>query len=346
MRPARHRLAVGIASIALALALAGCLGCGGGGTEAGRHLVVSVGDSVASGEGNPMRGLPRWLDPSWCHRSPKSGQAVAANELIASHPGRSLQYVSFACSGATIDAGLLGPFKRGIFNRAEPAQLDRVRGLLEQSTVDALMISVGANDVGFSKIVTYCAIHDRCEDKRTFGPAVDWAEANHVPPPTLSDYAATRIAQLRNDYGRVDAAIPSDIDRSHVIIVEYFDPTRWPTDTECPIFDERVIQHPEDGLVDPQESRWAHDHVLIPLNNAIKAAAAEYGWTLVDGVDEAFNGHGICAPPGQRWVRTINESFALQQDYLGTLHPNEAGHLATAELIRPKLAAVLGLSPN
>ena len=263
--------------------------------------------------------------------------------MIEAHPDSSLRFLSFACSGATIDRGLLGEFQKGTFHRAEPAQLDRVRQLPHQTDVDALLISIGANDVGFQRIVTFCTIKDRCSNNRTFGPAVEWAAKQHVPVPTLDAFVTQRIAELGQDYDRVDARIPSEIDRGHVLIVEYFDPTRWPVGTQCPVIDERLINHPEEGLVTTAESRWAHDHVLIPLNDAIHAAAQRNGWTVVDGVDEAFDGHGICAPKPERWVRTLNESLAMQHDIRGTLHPNEAGHRATAALIRAKLASVLGL---
>jgi hypothetical protein len=83
--------------------------------------------------------------------------------------------------------------------------------------------------------------------------------------------------------------------------------------------------------------------VLLPLNEVILNAAEENGWTLVDREDESFDGHGICAPKEERWVRTLGESLGMQHDHLGTLHPNEGGHRATAELIRSKLAAVLAL---
>jgi lysophospholipase L1-like esterase len=322
---------------------AGCLGVGGGDSEQGRHLIVSVGDSVASGEGNPAPGILHWQLPSWCHRSATSGQAIAARELIAAHPNASLHFLSFACSGATIDHGLLGEFHKGPFQSSEPAELDRLAQLPADTDVDALTMSIGANDVGFQNIVTFCAIKDRCQSNTTFGPAVEWAAKRHVPVPTLDAFVTRRIGQLGGDYDRVNARIPPSIDRGNVLIVEYFDPTRWPAHTQCPVFDERVINHREEGLVTRAESTWAHDHVLIPLNDAIHAAAQRNGWTVVDGVDEAFDGHGICAPKSQRWVRTLNESVAMQHDIRGTLHPNEAGHRATAALIRAKLESVLGL---
>lgn len=81
----------------------------------------------------------------------------------------------------------------------------------------------------------------------------------------------------------------------------------------------------------------------VLLNDAIHAAAQRDGWTMVGGVDEAFDGHGICAPKPERWLRTLKESLAMQHDIRGTLHPNEAGHRATAAVIRAKLASVLGV---
>ncbi len=56
---------------------------------------------------------------------------------------------------------------------------------------------------------------------------------------------------------------------------------------------------------------------------------------LVEGVDEAFHGHGLCAG-GQRWVRKLGE-----RPLSGTLHPNEEGHRQIAGLISPELAGVL-----
>jgi lysophospholipase L1-like esterase len=332
------------------------VGCGGHDLDegdlpqAGQHLIVSVGDSVASGEGNPDSGPHPWADPDWCHRSHISGQAIAARELIGSHPDAGLRYVSFACSGATIDEGLLGPQRGGFLKRDEqPAQLaEQLHGLA--GPIDALMISVGANDVEFAKIVGFCLFHNPCQDSTSFGPAKKWAKIHHVPPPKLSAYVTLRIDELGSEYRRVDERIPDEIPRSHVLIVEYFDPTRTlPTralpDGACPIFNYWIIGHPENGLVSPAESRWAHDDLLIPLNLAIRSAARKNGWTLVSGVDQAFDGHGICAPKAERWIRTVKESLHLQRNKSGTLHPSEPGHQATAALIEPKLAGVLGLSP-
>jgi len=344
-RQLAHRVPIAVVSMALAASLGGCFGSGGEDEPEPAQsdlVIVSVGDSVASGEGNPAPKRPHWFRPSRCHRSRVSGQRFAAEGLIRDNPEAALHFVSYACSGATVDEGLLGPQRPRRFQPTVPPQLDRLDDLIPRTTVEALMISVGANDVGFSNIVTFCVIEEPCVQSRDFAPAKQWAKKQHQPVPTLDAFVRWRLSRVRENYAKVDARIPAEVD-DRVLIVEYFDPTRSPAGSQCPIFRTRRRQHPERGRVSIGESTWAHDHVLVPLNEAIRDAAGEYGWTLVEGVDERFDGHGICGGEDQRWVVTLHESLNRQGDHRGTLHPNAAGHGATAELIRPQLEDVLDL---
>lgn len=87
--------------------------------EAGAQgmLVVSLGDSSASGEGNPdvEGGLgARWLGTTDtvdvelasfdgdCHRSMRSGHRLAA-DAFRNNSGLAVEFKSFACSGAKVD---------------------------------------------------------------------------------------------------------------------------------------------------------------------------------------------------------------------------------------------------
>ncbi len=331
-----------LACAAAMLGLSGCLGNGDDEPEVepGQRLIVSIGDSVAAGQGNPAPGSPDWLSHR-CYRSTLSGHWVAAREVIEASPSAELGLASLACSGATIDAGLLGEQRTRLIGPPEQPQLERLAELARRARLVALLLSVGANDVGFARIVGFCATRPDCPDRRDYGPAEEWAEENSRPVPTLRSFVAWRIGRLRDDYGRVADAIPPEIPDRRVLIVEYFDPTRWPTRTQCAIFRREVLRLPIDDLVTREESRWAHDEVLLPLNQAIRGAANHHRWTVVEGVDEAFDGHGICAPRGERWVRTLHESLTLQGDHRGTLHPNEDGHRATASLIAHVLEDVL-----
>lgn len=84
-------------------------------------LIVSIGDSIASGEGNPDRAQkfgkfdtvekgPVWIDKQ-CHRSEFSGPAQAALQIERQDPHTSVTFLSFACSGAEIYKGLIGAYE-------------------------------------------------------------------------------------------------------------------------------------------------------------------------------------------------------------------------------------------
>jgi lysophospholipase L1-like esterase len=134
-------------------------------------LVVSIGDSVASGEGDPDGPSlfnPRWLETR-CHRSLRSGAAQAALALEAGSPHSAVTFLPLACSGATIDRGLLGPFGGVQRNTALgdlPAQASQVARLQKLRRIDALLLSVGANDVYFGPLAEFCAAVERCPERR------------------------------------------------------------------------------------------------------------------------------------------------------------------------------------
>ncbi len=94
-------------------------------------LIVGLGDSFASGEGNPdvpvrldeqkrsqnlyptrakegAAGSALWLD-RLCHRSLYSYQLRAALQIGIEHPQASVTYLGHSCSGAAVEKGLIGP---------------------------------------------------------------------------------------------------------------------------------------------------------------------------------------------------------------------------------------------
>lgn len=102
------------------------------------RLIISLGDSYASGEGNPDEAaryalantpapdwnkelinrwwldsknlahvaIARWSDP-WCHRSLYTQHFVASVVYAAAHPHEAVTYASFACSGAQVIEGIV-----------------------------------------------------------------------------------------------------------------------------------------------------------------------------------------------------------------------------------------------
>jgi lysophospholipase L1-like esterase len=296
-------------------------------------LVVALGDSVASGEGNPDKN--GWLEQR-CHRSTVAGVEQAARLLGGSRSNVALTFISLACSGATIDHGLLGGYQ-GI-ERSTPAlepQVDRLARIQEQHTVDAVLISVGANDVNFGAVVAHCLQQPACPSAR-----FDVTGKLGRRAPDADTVEEQAMAELPGRYARLAARLAQDhVKPSHVLLTEYFDPTGGANGQTC----DKILA----GGVSHEELVWAQERVLGPLNAAVAAAARAAGWQLVDGIAASFATHGYCAK-GQSWIRRLGESILTERASLthradGTLHPNANGHLAIARRVAPPLAATIDL---
>src|SRR3546814_6617011 len=82
-------------------------------------LIVSIGDSMASGEGNPdgytwvpalNNHITDWVYRR-CHRSKTSGHALAAKAIEDASDKTSVTFLSYACSGGTFNSGILGTYE-------------------------------------------------------------------------------------------------------------------------------------------------------------------------------------------------------------------------------------------
>lgn len=288
-------------------------------------LIVSIGDSVASGEGVPD--LPGRSQVEWqshrCHRSANAGTAVAARRLERDDERTSVTFVHLACSGAEIFQGLLRAYNGIEYRTGErrpPAQIDDMARLVGSREIDAVLISVGANDVEFSEIVKDCMKFSDCHLGRG------------------ARRFAGNVAELPSRFQRLDNEMKARLPRlspNRVYITEYFDPTRFDDGTICgsrlaggTYSDELLHDHPAALLgfgVSPAEAGWASNIMLPRLNTVIANAASSNRWQYVGGIRSAFLTHGYCA--AQRWIVTYTESKATQGDENGTLHPNLRGQI-------------------
>lgn len=323
-----HARVPAAALLVLTITMLGCGSSDDGDADpdpAGDRLVVSLGDSVASGEGNPDGRNPvRWQSRR-CHRSLRSGQAIAATEALGMEAAD--RFVSFACSGAQIDVGVLGPYK-GIEPQGDELlkpQVENLVNVAEGRTIDAVIVSAGANDVGFSKVVLFCQLVEPCEEKR-FDPELSLRRQFDALE-RMRESVPASIERLAEGYRGLDAAIPEEIPRERILLVEYFDVTGGAEGRPCAF-----------GAISAREFEWARTELLRPLNEQLRESAEELGWTLVEGVDEAFAGHGVCARGEARWVARLDDSlFRAGSGFTGTLHPDSDGHAAIAERILPAL---------
>ncbi|HVL32131.1 MAG TPA: SGNH/GDSL hydrolase family protein, partial [Actinomycetota bacterium] len=291
-------------------------------------LIVSLGDSVASGEGVPDRG---GLPPSWqdrqCHRSAWAGPAQSALEIERADPRTSVTFIHLACSGATIDNGVLGPYA-GIEPNGTMLQPQIVE-MVERTAgreVDAVTLSIGANDVEFSNIVLACFITPDCHEPPT-GLAKNVFDQRLALLPAKFDALADQLA-----------ASPVDLPRERLYITEYFDPTRNDAGEFC---DDMLKEDMPLGLASPavgisaEEAEWASTDMLVRLNSAMIAAAERHSWNYLGGLYSRFSHHGYCAD--DRWIVQLKESTDNQGNKEGTIHPNVPGHATYAERIAPAL---------
>lgn len=301
------------------------------------YLIVSVGDSAASGEGVPDVPGPgvfpfpqaQWIDRR-CHRSANAGPAQAALRLERADPETSVTFVDLSCSGAQITAGLLQGYKGqepppGAPNL--PPQIDEVKRLVGSRAIDAMLVTIGANDLGFADIVGWCVLN------------VAVPCGTNVPGRDSTEIVSDGLGVLPGLYDQLDQKLDQTFSSTQLTpdrtyILEYFDPTRGDDGDFCdPLLAFAIF------AVTKAEAEWGFKDVLRPLNAALTSAAGRHGWKVVDGIASAFATHGYCAR--DHWIVQIPNSFWQQGTHLGSFHANVNGHRAIADRITARLEADL-----
>jgi lysophospholipase L1-like esterase len=209
--------------------------------------VVVIGDSTAAGLGNPPLPHPDQADRA-CHRSIDSFAVDLANV-------NNWQVTNLACSGATIQAGLLGSQQAGTVTL--PAQMSSplVAGA---STV---IVSIGANDVAWSGILRICAASPTCQDD---------AEGA---------YFQQQLATFSRDYLLLLTELKILPNRPRVIINLYYDP--FASDDQC-LTSVGVTAQKRQSLVSK----------LTALNTILADGAKAASFATADA---DFTGHGLCS---------------------------------------------------
>ncbi len=289
-------------------------------------LVVAIGDSYASGEGNPdvARGddAARWADAldsevaashSLAHRSSVGWPARLAMALEDRSRRTSVTFIDLAASGARIDRGLLQA--RG--EPAIPAQLDEVERIVQARDIDILLVQVGGNDVGFSRVIRALVESDPQLNPFCYGTKIDnvWASVadgvwdrgtsiTYDPPFDLGCESVEGTGSVipgLDGLGDAFDRLASRLQRlqiGQVLLVEYPDPTGGsPDGGQCDEIVGDVTAPFGFHEVDSREQAAAVARLLDPLNRVLQEAATSNGWTWVGGVATAYSqGHGYCAP--------------------------------------------------
>lgn len=266
--------------------------------------VVVIGDSTAAGIGNNPLAKPSKQDTA-CRRS-----SDAYAHVLQADSG--LRVLNLACSSATITAGLLGPqTTRGVTLPPQVSVLESIR------SASVVIVSVGANDVGWSDFLRYCYGLSRCDDRASdnlFQSRLDTFKIQYI--------------QLLQQLGD----LPS---HPTVIVSEYYDP--FGTTFDCPqVRDQQVGAGASPGYgfgPDPGKDNQA-DKIKQKID-PLRSELARMNAAIADGADAfdaitvrpRFEGHELCAD--QSWVQGIGDPAPF--------HPRAAGELAIAAAVLPYL---------
>lgn len=271
--------------------------------------IVAFGDSYISGEGAP-RYFPDTNVPgvgnNACRRAPTAYPWLAADRLDAS-------LIFLSCSGArTVDMDNspdprplpdpLGPI---------PGGEDQVQRLLASFSdriddTDAVLVSIGGNDVFFGNIVQACLLPQTCAVEDRTGPWLDNARE-------IEDTLVDTYQLLRDTFG---ADTP-------IVAVQYPMVVRPADGCRIVISDDEI-----DFIVEFTDT----------LNGSIERAAARAGINVYNGSVDAFDGRGLCDDDPATNSLHLSPTEGAFLDQLspanwvhGSMHPRADGHALIAD---------------
>lgn len=266
--------------------------------------VVVIGDSTAAGIGNAPLARPAREDTA-CQRS---ADAYAASLQSAS----GYRTLNLACSSATISAGLLGPQRTGEVTL--PPQVGVLKSVRSAATV---VVSVGANDIGWSDFLRFCYGLPRCDDEASVRLFLSRLDAFKL-----------RYAQLLQQL----SDLPT---RPKIVVTTYYDPFGGVfacgqlRDPDAPAGAPPGYGFGPDPGKDNQDEKV--ERKIAPLrselrqmNDVLRQGAEAFGFAVAP---VRFAGHELCAE--QSWVQGLSDPAPF--------HPRAAGELAIAAAVLPHL---------
>jgi lysophospholipase L1-like esterase len=232
--------------------------------------VVVIGDSTAAGLGLPGLAHPGKLDRA-CHRSK---DAYSADLAAVNH----WHVLNLACSGATIPAGLLGTQK--LSKVTAPAQLSEAMKATHASVV---IVSVGANDVGWSGLLRLCAVASKCDNRAS------------------TAYFQQQLAAFSAHYYQLLGQLAGLPSRPRILVNRYYDP--FDTGRSC---------LKGKGLTAAKEKS------LLSMLHALNKVLAQGAQTAAQiSVQPDFTGHALCDP--RSYVQGAKDPAPLHPTAAGQL---------------------------
>lgn len=349
---------VSIACAALAL-LAPAAGASPGSPTT---ATVSLGDSFISGEGGRWNGNSlnpygtRYgtdraaYDCTWYGSCSYDGRRVYGASFdndcdrsdvapISSAAVSVSERVNIACSGAQTE-NIWRASSGGQSYKGEPPQADQLQTIATQKDVRLVVLTITANDLGFSDHVIDCTVawSTSSADDPDYCYPEEQAEMEAAMPAARAGFAKS-IDEVR----AVMAAAGYSQSQYRFLIMGYASPIPIGAD----------IRYPESGWSRLSEggcpfwnadADWAKNTATPFIVDNMREIAAQKGVQFLD-VRDALNGREVCnrnvslvgsggpSETGSEWVRWLN-SGCCQGEAQESLHPNAYGQRAMGRCIQ------------
>jgi hypothetical protein len=253
----------------------------------------------------------RWLSQA-CHRSLYGYQLRTALALALENPHVAVTFLPLACTGASIENGLLGSMRARELNctterrcpATVPAQVTQLQQYLTAARrgrpdrmLDLILLTVGANDIDFSGLVANVII-DATGERVLMGRSV-------IQSVEAADSTLGR--SLPRDFAKLRSALKPMVggDLSRVVFVTYGHPALRADGSPCAGGQVGFDVHPSFRL-DGERMRQISNFVSARFLPVIKAVAQCSGgvncanpatdrFTFVEAHQPAFVGRGVCA---------------------------------------------------
>jgi len=313
-------------------------------------LIVGLGDSNGSGEGNPST---FYYDR--CNRGTASYQFQTALYVEQQDPRTSVSFIHASCSGARIEhlVDRSYPGTRAASPPLDP-QIEQVSFLLSQTTpkrsVDAVLVSAGVNDLAFGPVLKFCVVEGQqtstpCPELGTFVDTDSRGQITSIVANAngmaLRDRLDRLVNQLPGRYPPLSRALkapigPSgglDVAPNRVFITQYPDFMHGSDGDYCD------TSGGDDVAIIWGKQTWTWLSQLdARLDRKVRDAAGAYGWRTI-GTSPAFLTRGYCNKSNSLFSGVVQSFFRWNMD--GPFHPNAEAHLLSRDLHTPLVCARL-----
>jgi len=305
-------------------------------------VIASIGDSMASGEGDPPYTTTGIHSDILCHRSNDAYTAVASKQIEADDPHSSVTFIPLACSGTTLS----GDYTYGTIKY----QLGKLKDLIGDRQIGALTISVGINDLDFAYVMWACWRDYRCQNQ-----IIDTEKSltiknlfKGLPQERLGELESRLMfelsySDLKNDIR--DVFSDSQLKNSDIYLVDYLDPLFQTPGEVCPVLIPGVGGVGFQNTGGQGEVYWAQGSIVAPLEHMEATAAESYGWHFVQLPASVVQSHGYCNDPDVSWFNNIVETgdqfTSAALSVAGIFHPKPIAQQAVADELLKNLKAAL-----